>query len=289
MTPITGQRVKPTWRGDVLIPFARERYRELEPALVHDVRMLRVFETAQAAAFFHDRWSKGEITAAQVTPVAPGDELGLPMPHGGCFIHGASFVNIVRFLDVMQAHLLERGVVFQTSSTVHRPPSTDLTVACTGLNTLTSPLWKHLPLLPNKGEVIDVRIEGWESDMIVNAGTWIAPIGDGLYRVGATHDWDDHTTTPSDEARAYLRQRAERILQRTVHVVAQRASVRPSTQTRRPFAGRHPEFPDQAVLTGLGTKGTMLAPYVARDLVRHLVSNEPLDQAYDITTYPLEP
>jgi glycine/D-amino acid oxidase-like deaminating enzyme len=143
--------------------------------------------------------------------------------------------------------------------------------------------------LPNKGEVIDARIDGWDADMIVNAGTWIAPIGNGLYRIGATHDWDDHTTTPSDEARAYLRQRAERILQRSVEVVAQRASVRPSTQTRRPFAGRHPEHPNEAVLTGLGTKGTMLAPYVARDLVRHLVSNEPLDEAYDITKYPIEP
>ena len=54
------------------------------------------------------------------------------------------------------------------------------------------------------------------------------------------------------------------------------ASVRPATLERKPFVGIHPLQDKIGILNGMGTKGCSLAPFFARQLVNHLLNNEPI-------------
>jgi glycine/D-amino acid oxidase-like deaminating enzyme len=102
------------------------------------------------------------------------------------------------------------------------------------------------------------------------------------YRIGATHDWDDHDPTPTAAARTYLLEQAQLMVAKEIIVTGHRAAIRPSTQFKRPLAGSHPERTGQYVFTGLGTKGALQAPWAARQLVEHMLDDKPLDQEIDI-------
>jgi glycine/D-amino acid oxidase-like deaminating enzyme len=49
--------------------------------------------------------------------------------------------------------------------------------------------------------------------------------------------------------------------------------------------GRHPEYPQLYLFTGLGTKGTSLGPYWADQLVKVMFSEQKMDPAVDIDRF----
>jgi glycine/D-amino acid oxidase-like deaminating enzyme len=54
---------------------------------------------------------------------------------------------------------------------------------------------------------------------------------------------------------------------------------------RRPFVGLHPQNPRLGILNGMGTKGCSLAPYFARQLVRHLLYKEPIHPEASVSRF----
>ncbi|HLP27030.1 MAG TPA: FAD-binding oxidoreductase [Candidatus Didemnitutus sp.] len=280
ITPITGRRLKPTWRGHELTQIARTTYAGIEQefgiSLWSDWTLKRVFREEIMREWFHDRRDKHEYDPIIVTDIEPGVRDGVAYPFGG-FEHGSvATVDIPTLLSTVGQSLAQQNDV---GGTVHVP---DVTITCTGYQTLQDPLWSWLPIEPSKGEILDVRIPGLHLDHILTNGTWILPVGGDHYRIGATHDWDDHEPSPTEAGRIKLLADAQQLVGREIVVLGQRAAIRPSTKFKRPFVGRHPTNPTQAVFTGLGTKGALQGPWAAQQLARHLVYEEPLDQDIDI-------
>ena len=54
--------------------------------------------------------------------------------------------------------------------------------------------------------------------------------------------------------------------------------VRPTVKDRRPLVGQHAEHKNLYVLNGLGTRGVMIAPYVAEQLFNFIENGKALDQ-----------
>ncbi|MGZ3932666.1 MAG: FAD-dependent oxidoreductase, partial [Bacteroidia bacterium] len=55
-----------------------------------------------------------------------------------------------------------------------------------------NPYFNYLPLKPAKGEILTVEMDtlNVEKD-IVNKNAFVLPLGSGIYRTGATYNWDD--------------------------------------------------------------------------------------------------
>ena len=68
-------------------------------------------------------------------------------------------------------------------------------------------------------------------------------------------------------------------------IVSQSAGIRPTVAGRRPLVGLHSKHPQLAVLNGLGTRGVMIAPTVAKNLFNHLEKGEALDSEIDIKRF----
>lgn len=278
ITPITGKRLKPTWRGQELTQIARETYEEIELAfgvkLWKDWTLRRVFREEIMLEWFHERLAHGEYGHVSLKEIAVGTFDGVEFPYGG-FEHGdVATVDLPVLTDAIAKHVATIPTLSQTVP--------DVTVNCTGYQALTNPLWSWLPIEPSKGEILDVEIAGPSLQYILTNGTWILPLGGDRYRVGATHDWDDHTPTPTENGRTKLLAQARELLGEAVIVIGHRAAVRPSTKFKRPLVGLHPVDPFQAVFNGLGTKGALQGPWAAKQLAQHLVHGEPLDPEIDI-------
>jgi glycine oxidase len=60
-------------------------------------------------------------------------------------------------------------------------------------------------------------------------------------------------------------------------VVEQQVGIRPTTPDRRPIIGAHPEFSKLLIFNGLGTKGYLMAPLLAKEFVAFLEGKGELD------------
>ncbi|MDZ4746047.1 MAG: FAD-dependent oxidoreductase [bacterium] len=306
LNPLTGQRVKPTWRGDTLIPQARKAFRDFEivqgqhddvdncadPVRIwRDIELRRVFRDVTTQQWFEKRMQSGELATMRITRIEAGEFESIHYPHGGCIVHDAAIVDVPLFLDKGRAALLRKGAevinaVADKEGIDALPWKTsersDFIVWCIGIDALKHPLWSRLTLEPSKGEILEVQMSGEPMPYILNRGHWIAPLMNGNYLIGATNDWDDHEPTPTDAARKMLTEEAEQMTGRTLTVVDHRVAIRPSTLRKRPLIGRHPIDLRHVVLTGLGTKGCQLAPWAAKQLVNNLLRDEELDAEVDI-------
>jgi glycine/D-amino acid oxidase-like deaminating enzyme len=129
-----------------------------------------------------------------------------------------------------------------------------------------------------KGEVLTVRIPGLRSGAAVHRGAFLLPIGDDLFRLGATFSWDDVWSGPTAQAKEELLARLARMTLLPAEVVDHRTGVRPASKDRRPILG-----PD--ILNGLGSRGVLLAPWCAMHLVEHLLEGKKLDPEVDAARF----
>lgn len=282
ITPITGKRLKPTWRGPELFAIAQQVYQEASQqsatAIWHDWMLRRVFREAQMLTWFEERRDRGEFDHLDVRAISQGMHNGTFYPYGGFEHAGVATVDLRAFIDYVS-----RKIEFVPDVQDHA----DAVVWCTGYQALHHELWSWLPIEPSKGEILDVVIDGVDIDYILTNGTWILPVlEDGVrkanhYRIGATHDWDDHDPNPTIKARDVLMEQARMLVDAEITVIRHRAAIRPSTQFKRPLAGQHPKDVQHYVFTGLGTKGALQGPWAAKQLASCLLDGEPLDQEID--------
>lgn len=276
ITPITGQRLKPTWRGEELMRHARTTYGEIEQrfgiSLQREWTLRRVFRDAAMQEWFRRRSDSGEFDAFAVRPIPSGIDRGVHYPYGGMTHGNVVTIDIPLLLNTMRS-AVELSPVAGSSSAI---------IDCTGYRALGDPLWRWLPIEPSKGEILDVRIPGLELEEILTNGTWILPSGGEFYRVGATHDWDDHDPAPTVKGREELLSAVRRMIDHDVLVEGHRAAIRPSTQFKRPLVGAHPSAPGRYTLNGLGTKGALQGPWAASQLVALVLDGASADVEIDI-------
>jgi glycine/D-amino acid oxidase-like deaminating enzyme len=137
-----------------------------------------------------------------------------------------------------------------------------------------NPWFPDLPFNPAKGEILTLKIHGLAESRTVHGGVWLARAGD-VFLCGATYDWAQLDTTPTSAGRAHILSGLARLLidpQAAIEVVEHRAAVRPTMQHFQPIAQVYPEHRQLALLNGLGSKGSLLAPCLADALVEELVT-----------------
>ena len=68
-------------------------------------------------------------------------------------------------------------------------------------------------------------------------------------------------------------------------VINQVAGIRPASKDRKPLVGQHPEYPALFCCNGFGSRGVLIAPAIAKNLVAHIELNEDLDPEIDIKRF----
>ena len=158
-------------------------------------------------------------------------------------------------------------------------------VFCEGFGIKENPYFKDLPLNEAKGELLTIHAPELNIDFLLKSTLFVLPLGDNLYKVGATFNWTDKTSDPSKEGKAELVEKLKKVINVPYTIVSQSAGIRPTVAGRRPLVGLHSKHPQLAVLNGLGTRGVMIAPTVAKNLFNHLEKGEALDSEIDIKRF----
>ncbi|ESU23360.1 FAD dependent oxidoreductase [Flavobacterium enshiense DK69] len=145
--------------------------------------------------------------------------------------------------------------------------------------------FNQLPLDGTKGELLIIKAPELNLDVVLKSSIFILPIGNDLFKVGATYNWDDKTDLPTEEGKKELIDNLKELIDCDFEVVDHFAGVRPTVNDRRPLVGTHAEFGRLHILNGLGTRGVMLGPTLAKDLFENIENQKPLDMQIDIKRF----
>jgi len=154
-----------------------------------------------------------------------------------------------------------------------------------GFGVVKNPFFNQLPLVPTKGELLIIQAPDLKINYVLKAGVFIVPLKDNLYTVGATYNWDDTTHKITVKAKEELLTKLKTIIECDFKVVNQVAGIRPTVKDRRPLVGKHKIYKNMFILNGLGTRGVMIGPYVAKQLFNFIENKIPLEQDIDIKRF----
>jgi glycine/D-amino acid oxidase-like deaminating enzyme len=114
---------------------------------------------------------------------------------------------------------------------------------------------------------------------------FVFPMGNKMFRVGATYEWDNVSLRPTKKAKEILLAHLTHLTKTLPVVVSQPVGIRPTTMDRRPVLGSHPTFENTHIFNGLGAKGYLMAPTMAKEMMLYLLDKSAIPKEYSITRH----
>jgi glycine oxidase len=151
-----------------------------------------------------------------------------------------------------------------------------------GFGIHSNPYFNNLPLDGTKGELFIIKAEHLNLNEIINSSIWILPIGNDLYKVGATYNWEDKTITQTEEGKKELLSNLKELISCEFEIIEHLAGIRPTVKDRRPLLGRHHSQKNLYLLNGMGTRGVLFAPYLSDKLFKFIENDMELDNEISI-------
>lgn len=179
-----------------------------------------------------------------------------------------------------------QAIEFAVDGVIYDTVKASKIIFAEGYGVKKNPYFKNLPLVGNKGEYLIIKAPELKLNAALKGSFFVVPLGDDVYKVGATFNWTDKNSVPTEAAREELVEKLATLVRSPYEIVDQEAGMRPTTGDRRALLGVHPKYPQLALLNGLGTRGIMAGPFLARYLFDYLENNSPLPEEIDIMRFP---
>jgi glycine/D-amino acid oxidase-like deaminating enzyme len=221
---------------------------------------------------------------------------GIDSPYGYGEVLQTGYVDTASLLAKYKEYLFSNGIlrkekfdydslIFEEDCVCYNDLKAKHIIFAEGFGMHSNPFFKDLPLDGTKGELFIIKAPDLEIDCVVNTSVFILPLGNDLFKVGATYNWKDKTDLPTEEGKAELIERIKEIILCDFEIIEHFAGVRPTVKDRRPLVGTHSEYKKVHILNGLGTRGVMLGPAMAKALFDNIENDIPLDNEIDIQRF----
>jgi glycine oxidase len=298
--PVTGKKMQKTWRADDIFPFLHQTYLDLEKLLhtrfFYPVNIYRPFLNNTEK----NEWmglSSDEGFYQYIENIYDQSEYGQYIydKFGGLELKMSGYVDVKTLLDqyaqflrssgcYLESVFIEEDLNIEDEYVEYQGNRARKMIFCEGPQAHDNYLFRWLPFGLVKGEVLQVKCEQ-EPPLIFNRGIFVLPTHDGTCKVGATYEWNDLSSVPTQKGLETLKGKLKELYRLPFEVVGHEAGVRPSAKDRRPFLGLHPKYKTIGIFNGLGTKGISLAPFFAKHFCDFLENDTDLDSEVNINRY----
>lgn len=298
--PITGRRLVKSWLFDDAYPIARSTYYEIalkfNQSFFQELSILEIYTSIKnrndwIAITVEEQIKnlvEGELTANEIS--------GVEMPYGGVVLNATGYLNIKKMLAFYRNYFEEsdailneqfrfEDLIISDNQIQYGAVSATRIIFCEGFHAFQNPYFKTLPYQFAKGEILIMECPGLSEDYIINKSIYIQPLGNSKFRMGATYEWNQLDFEPTEMACEKLIELFASVVKLPFKVIAHYAAVRPTVKGRRPLIGMHTNYKPIGIFNGLGTKGVLLAPYLAKHFTEHLLFGKPLMKEVTIESY----
>lgn len=136
---------------------------------------------------------------------------------------------------------------------------------------------------PTRGEVLIIHSRELPEDSILHRQFFILPLGNHLFKVGATYAWDILEDMPTEKGRETLKQGLENMITAPYSIREHLAGVRPNIKDRKPILGKLKR--QLYCFNGLGSRGALMAPYLSAVMADFLLENTAIPPAWDVQRF----
>jgi glycine oxidase len=296
ITPVTGMRLKVSWRFETFYPEALRFYRRIGKRLATRFFFPRGYVRLLKDDTERQKWPKRlreSDVGPFVHPYTPRlDPAVISLPHEGFQQRHAAWLDTVTYLEASR-HFF--GDAFQTAVIQPGDVQDDAdgitwsgqrfshVVWAQGWQAAQHPLFHWIPFQNALGTILTAKADLQNERRILNRGCWLIPRADGTLRAGSTYEWQfTGPHTASAAALAALETKLRNLLTVPVELLDAQSAVRPIIKGKQALLGTHPSHPRVAFFNGLGSKGSLRAPWLAKHLVEHLLDGKPVDTEFDL-------
>ncbi len=298
--PVILKRFTPVWNAESQLDLALPFYASLEKKL--NIKVDRKFVTMKAFKSIEDQnnWfaaSDKPVLSKYMNPKIFKEKVqGVVGEFGFGEVYETGRIDTKILVSSYRKYLEKLDVIRYerfdyenlTSSLEHiqyKDIASQYVVFSEGYGIVHNLYFNYLPLNEAKGELITIHAPDLDIDFLLKSTLFVLPLGNDQYKVGATFNWKDKTGTPTEEGKQELIEKLKNVITVPYKIIDQSAGIRPTVQDRRPMIGRHPKNDRMVVLNGLGTRGVMIAPTVAKQLFDHIEHGKQLDPEVDIKRF----
>lgn len=279
--PMSFRRIVEVWDARVHLDAMVDTYRDFERilgnVLLHPLPIYKRISNAEYAA----DWDRQASTTPWISAVIPSDSpdaASLPPSSAGYGrVDGGGWLNLPLLIAAWRDHLeaLNRFTLRELEEKDAmdlKRGHWDAIIDCRGWSARTSSIGPVLDIRANRGEILTLQGMATRpcppTDAILNFGKWTLPLQDGLWRLGASYEWNRTDLDPTPETADFMltalsSQWEDRL---NTEVVQHDAGIRPVSRDRRPAVGPVPGWTGWHAFNGLGTRGVLIGPRWARHL-----------------------
>lgn len=298
--PVILKRFSEVWKADEQLEMALPVYNKIEKDLNikidYKLQLLRRFASIEEQNLWFDAADKPKLESYLSTKLLKNTNDAIDAPYGFGEVLHAGRIDTKTLIETYKRFLKGNDCLhitkfiydelqFNSDSLQYEDIKAKHLVFAEGFGVKQNPYFNFIPLNGTKGEVLTIKAPELKLDHAIKSSVFVIPLGDDLYTVGSTYNWTDKSNSPTVEGKNELLSKLRTFVKCHFDVVNHVAGIRPTVNDRRPLVGRHPEYQNLYVLNGLGTRGVMIAPYVAEKLYRFIENNDALDTEINIDRF----
>ena len=298
--PVILKRFTPVWNAKEQLKIAMPFYQKIEEKLQIRVDekfvIKKVFKSIEDQNMWFEASDKPKLVDYMSPDLDTKSYPGVLANYSFGNVQQAGRVDTEKLVTAYRSYLEEQqcirferliyeDLVLNDHGLSYKDITASKIVFCEGFGIKKNPFFKHLPLNGTKGEVITIHAPELNIDFLLKSSLFVLPLGGNLFKVGATFNWADKTSDPTQEGRTELVEKLDNIVDVPYRIVNQSAGIRPTVAGRRPLVGVHRDYPQLLILNGLGTRGVMIAPTMAKNLFKHVENGDELPEEIDIRRF----
>lgn len=298
--PVILKRFSEVWKAEEQLNLMEDFYNKIELELKIKVNfklpILRKFFSIEEQNNWFAASDKPLLAPFLSTKLIFNKFSGIDSPYDYGEVLHTGYVDTALLLDKYHEYLIENNYLLKESFDYSKLIINDdfleyknykakNIIFAEGFGLHANPFFQDLPLDGTKGELFVIKAPELNLDVIVNTSVFILPMGNGFFKVGATYNWKDKTDLPTEEGKKELVERIKEIINCDFEIVSHFGGVRPTVRDRRPIIGTHNKYTSLHILNGLGTRGVMLGPAMAKDLFYYIENKTALDPVIDIERF----
>ncbi|MDF4203781.1 FAD-binding oxidoreductase [Maribacter sp. SA7] len=289
--PVILKRFTLSWRADEQLPVATDFYTQLEQFLNvkfdKKLNVLRKFASIEEQNLWFEAADKAKLKPFLDTKLVNNENVGLKVPFQFGKVLETGRLDTKFLFDSYENWLEEESKLYADTFNYnelkieqdfvgYKDIKAKHVVFTEGYGMMQNPYFNYLPMQGSKGEYIVIESKGLNESNVIKSSIFLIPLGNDLYKVGATYHRKDKDNITTEEAKNELLKKLDTLLDSSYKVVDHVAGMRPTVKDRRPLLGQHPKYDNLWLLNGFGSHGITIAPWAATSLYNRIEKEIPL-------------
>ncbi|GER58150.1 NAD(P)/FAD-dependent oxidoreductase [Patiriisocius marinus] len=288
LNPTVLKRFTAAWNVEQFLTYAIPFYQRLEAVLsdkvIEPIAIHRILKSVEEQNNWIVACDKDQLKHYLKSDLVSNDNKSISAPYKLGSVNKAYQIRPATLVQDYRIFLASNNCIIadyfdyslleiQNDNVVYKDISANHIVFSEGAGVVNNPLFPlaispELPkvFVPNKGEYIIVNAPLLKCTSVLKGPVMVIPLGNDLYKVGASYGRDELSMDITEDARFDLSDKLKTMITCDFEVVDQVAGIRPTVKDRKPLIGVLPASHNVAFLNGLGTRGLTMAPLLAKQL-----------------------